>query len=106
MPESTVPSQSAAAFWAHNLVFRILGEVGVELNQEQSVEAWKVLNAVAEGRLTLLTSPADVIRNYPEASVEMTEGLWAVMNEAVIRDRAVAAMIRDYFGQILDTLES
>jgi hypothetical protein len=87
-------------------MFRILEEVGLELKEEQRAEAWKVLKAVAEGRLTLLKSPADVLRSYPEASEEMMEGLWGVMNEAVIRDRSVALLILDYFAEIRKALES
>jgi len=85
---------ATVAFLAHNFTLMLVGEIGIELTHEQGRELWEKLVQVANGELTLMSSPADMLRPYPTATPEIRERLWAQINSMVREERDIAGMIR------------
>lgn len=92
MPKDELRPETVA-FLAHNFTLMLMDEIGVELNHEQGKRLWEKLVQVADGELTLMSSPADMLRPYPNATPEIRERLWAHINSMVRDERDIAGMI-------------
>ncbi len=84
-----IPMQDAE-WWGWHLALQVLPEIGVRLSIDQADRMWDVVHEIAEGRLTLVSSPAEITNLFPKANAEWVERFAQGANRHVAKERDVA----------------
>ena len=87
-----------------HLAIQVLGEIGVPLSVEQGHRMWDVVQEVADGRLTLVSSPGEITNRFPEADPEFVEGFARSANMRVAKDREVAQRLLRTMNDVLGNM--
>jgi hypothetical protein len=76
----------------------------LQLTIPESEKVWDLLRDVANNKLTMASSPADMLGGFPNAKPDVAESLWRHVNKLIAQDRDTARRILAEFQRQVEDI--
>ena len=87
----TPSERDSAHFKGFLLGLRVFMQAhGIEIPGSEDEKHWRLLQEIAEGRETIVHTPPELLRNFPDAPQRLHDELWRRVNAMVAQDREIA----------------